>query len=37
MNQPVGQRVRDIRVGPDGWLYLATDEADGQILRLSLQ
>ena len=34
---PVGQRVRDIRVGPDGWLYLATDEADGQILRLSLQ
>lgn len=34
---PVGKRVRDIRVGPDGWLYLITDESEGQILRLSLQ
>ncbi|MDP5239182.1 PQQ-dependent sugar dehydrogenase [Uliginosibacterium sp. 31-16] len=34
---PVGKRVRDIRVGPDGGLYLTTDETDGQILRLSLQ
>lgn len=34
---PVGKRVRDIRLGPDGWLYLTTDEREGQILRLSLQ
>lgn len=34
---PVGKRVRDIRLGPDGWLYLVTDESEGQILRLSLQ
>jgi glucose/arabinose dehydrogenase len=27
--------VRDVRVGPDGWLYLLTDESDGQILRVS--
>jgi glucose/arabinose dehydrogenase len=28
------QRVRDIRQGPDGLLYLATDEKDGAILRI---
>jgi glucose/arabinose dehydrogenase len=27
-------RVRDVRVGPDGLLYLLTDEADGALLRL---
>ncbi|HSD37371.1 MAG TPA: PQQ-dependent sugar dehydrogenase [Rhodocyclaceae bacterium] len=31
----IGKRVRDVRVGPDGWLYLLTDETAGQILRLS--
>lgn len=28
------QRIRDIRAGPDGCLYLATDSPDGRILRL---
>ncbi|MBM3114324.1 PQQ-dependent sugar dehydrogenase [Jeongeupia naejangsanensis] len=28
------RRIRDVRQGPDGWLYLLTDEDDGQILRL---
>ena len=28
------QRVRDVRQGPDGLLYLLTDEADGRLLRL---
>ena len=28
------QRVRDVRQGPDGLLYLLTDESDGQLLRL---
>ena len=28
------QRIRDVRQGPDGLLYLTTDEADGAVLRL---
>ncbi len=28
------QRVRDVREGPDGLLYIVTDEARGQLLRL---
>lgn len=27
-------RVRDVRQGPDGWLYLLTDESDGKLLRV---
>lgn len=30
----VGQRMRDVRTGPDGALYLVTDEPDGQVLRV---
>jgi glucose/arabinose dehydrogenase len=29
-----GQRIRDVRQGPDGYLYLLTDESDGQLVRL---
>lgn len=29
-------RVRDVRVGPDGYLYLLTDEEDGQLLKVGL-
>lgn len=32
----LGQRVRDVRQGPDGWLYLLTDERNGQLLRVQL-
>ncbi len=28
------ERIRDVRQGPDGWLYLLTDNADGRLLRL---
>jgi aldose sugar dehydrogenase len=28
------QRIRDVRQGPDGYLYLATEEKDGAILRI---
>lgn len=28
------QRVRDVRTGPEGALYVLTDERDGQLLRL---
>ena len=31
---PIGQRVRDIRQGPDGLLYILTDERNGQLIRL---
>lgn len=30
----LGERIRDVRQGPDGWLYLLTDSAQGRILRL---
>ncbi len=30
----VGQRVRDVRQGPDGLLYILTDETNGRLLRL---
>jgi glucose/arabinose dehydrogenase len=28
------QRIRDVRQGPDGYLYLLTDEDDGALLRI---
>jgi aldose sugar dehydrogenase len=28
------QRIRDVRSGPDGYLYLLTDEQNGRVLRL---
>lgn len=30
----IGQRMRDVRAGPDGALYLVTDEPEGQVLRV---
>lgn len=30
----LAQRVRDVRQGPDGFIYLLTDDRDGQLLRL---
>lgn len=30
----LGERIRDIRQGPDGYLYLVTDSGDGRILRV---
>lgn len=31
----IGQRMRDVRVGPEGVLYLLTDEPEGQLLRVT--
>jgi glucose/arabinose dehydrogenase len=28
------QRIRDVKAGPDGFLYVATDEEQGAILRI---
>lgn len=30
----LGERIRDVRSGPDGALYLLTDNSDGRVLRL---
>ena len=32
----LGERIRDVRQGPDGYLYLVTDAAKGQVLRVGL-
>jgi len=32
--QDWGQRIRDVRQGPDGWIYLLTDDPRGQLVRL---
>jgi glucose/arabinose dehydrogenase len=31
----LGQRIRDVRQGPDGAVYVLTDETSGEILRLT--
>ena len=31
----LGERIRDVRQGPDGLIYVITDSAQGRILRLS--
>jgi glucose/arabinose dehydrogenase len=33
-NIPIGQRVRDVRQGKDGFIYVLTDEQAGQLIRL---
>lgn len=30
----LGERIRDVRAGPDGYLYLLTDSSNGRLLRL---
>jgi glucose/arabinose dehydrogenase len=30
----LGKRIRDVRQGPDGWLYVVTEGGDGEVLRL---
>ena len=32
----LSERIRDVRVGPDGYLYLLTDSGNGQLLRVGL-
>ena len=31
---PIGQRVRDVRQGPDGLIYVLTDDPNGRLIRL---
>ncbi|MCM2342611.1 PQQ-dependent sugar dehydrogenase, partial [Rhodoferax sp.] len=30
----LGERIRDVRQGPDGLLYVLTDQARGRLIRL---
>jgi aldose sugar dehydrogenase len=32
--QALNERIRDVRQGPEGALYLLTDSASGRILRI---
>lgn len=32
----LGERIRDVRQGPDGWLYLLTDSGNGRVIRLEI-
>jgi glucose/arabinose dehydrogenase len=31
----MGERIRDVRQGPDGALYLLTDASNGRVLRVA--
>ena len=33
--EALNRRIRDIRQGPDGWIYVVTDGKPGQVLRLT--
>ena len=33
--QDFGQRIRDVRQGPDGALYVVTDETAGVVARIA--
>lgn len=30
----LGERIRDVKVGPDGWVWLVTDATDGRLIRV---
>jgi glucose/arabinose dehydrogenase len=30
----LNERIRDVRQGPDGWLFVLTDSPDGRIIRI---
>ncbi|GAB3394371.1 PQQ-dependent sugar dehydrogenase [Azotobacter armeniacus] len=34
--EDLGSRIREVRLGPDGYLYVLTDETNGKLLRLGL-
>jgi glucose/arabinose dehydrogenase len=34
MFSEIGARIRDVRTGPDGMLYLLTDSEQGKVIRV---
>jgi glucose/arabinose dehydrogenase len=35
--QDLGERIRDVKEGPDGALYVLTDDRDGKVIRVAPQ
>lgn len=35
--EALDERIRDVRVGPDGYVYVLTDASDGRLLKLGLK
>ena len=33
----LGERIRDVKVGPDGWPYLITDSPEGRLMRVRVR
>jgi glucose/arabinose dehydrogenase len=33
----LGERIRDVKVGPDGWPWLITDSPEGRLMRVQLR
>jgi glucose/arabinose dehydrogenase len=33
----LNRRIRDVRQGPDGYLYVLTDEEDGALYKIGLK
>ena len=31
----LGERIRDVRMGPDGAIYVLTDDPQGRVLRMT--
>ncbi len=37
MFEEIGERIRDVRTGPDGRLYILTDSTEGRVIRVNPQ
>jgi glucose/arabinose dehydrogenase len=37
MFEEIGERIRDVRTGPDGRLYILTDSPEGRVIRVNPQ
>lgn len=35
--EPLNERIRDVRVGPDGYVYVLTDASSGRVLKIGLE
>src|SRR3546814_19455211 len=35
--EPLNERLRDVRIGPDGYVYVFTDASKGRLLKIGMQ
>src|SRR3546814_9016163 len=35
--EPLNERIRDVRIGPDGYVYVLTDASKGRLLKIGLR